>query len=90
MPIFGIAASIASLLLVLIGFPAQIVRNYRRKSCEGLDPTLYWFALVTYTCWGLYGWTKPDIYMKLAQTPGAILTATIIIQFYYYKKRRKT
>lgn len=88
MPIIGILATIASLAIVLLGLPAQIVKNYKRKSCEGIAPSLIYAACFTYTLWSLYGWTKPDWFLAVAQTPGCVLAFIILFQIFYYRKRR--
>jgi len=84
---FGTAATVASLAIVLIGLPAQIVKNYRRKSCEGLAPPLIYSACCTYTLWGLYGWIKPDWFLAAAQTPGCVLAYVLLFQLLHYGKK---
>ena len=88
MPILGTLAVIASLTIVVIGLPHQIYKNYQRKSCEGLAPSLIISACFTYTLWGLYGWTKPDYFLIVAQTPGSILAFVLLFQLFYYNRSR--
>ena len=83
----GVIATTASLVL-LLGFVSQIMKNYRRKSCEGLSTNLIYSACIAYTLWGVYGITKPDIYLILSQIPGAILSFILLFQLFYYKKKR--
>ena len=87
MSIIGILAAIASLTIIVLGIPAQIIKNYRRKSCDGLDPLLIYSACVAYTLWSLYGWTKPDWFLVVSQTPGCVLAFIILFQFFYYRKK---
>ncbi len=87
MTVIGILAAIASLTVVLLGFPAQIVKNYRRKSCEGLAPSLVYSVCVTYTLWGLYGWIKPDWFLAISQTPGCVLAFILLFQLLYYNRK---
>lgn len=82
----GIIAALASLSIVLIGLPKQILENYRRKSCEGLAPSLIYSACCTYTLWGIYGWSKPDWFLFASQTPGSILSFILLFQLFKYKK----
>lgn len=87
MSIIGILATIASLTIVLLGLPAQIVKNYRRKSCDGLAPSLVYSACFSYTLWSLYGWTKPDWFLAIAQTPGCVLALVLLFQLLIYGKK---
>ncbi len=87
MPIIGVIATVASLTIVLVGLPAQIIRNYRRKSCDGLAPSLVYAACCTYTLWSLYGWTKPDWFLAVSQTPGCVMSLILLFQLIRYRKR---
>lgn len=87
MPIIGIIATIASLTIVLLGLPAQIIKNYRRKSCDGIAPPLIYSACCSYMLWSLYGWTKPDWFLIIAHTPGCILAFVLLFQLLHYKKK---
>ena len=87
MNLIGILAVTASLTIVLLGLPAQIVKNYRRKSCDGLAPSLIYSSVCTYALWSIYGWTKPDWFLMVAQTPGCILTLILLFQLFHYRKK---
>ncbi len=87
MPVIGTIATIASLAIVTVGLPAQIFKNYRRKSCDGLAPSLIYSACCTYTLWSIYGWTKPDWFLVVAQTPGCVLAFILLFQLFLYRKR---
>lgn len=89
MPIFGTLAVIASLTIALVGFPAQIYRNYKRQSCDGVAPSLMYSAFVAYLLWTLYAWTKPDYFLMVTDTTGVILTSILIIQNIYYKNKTR-
>ena len=84
--IFGLLAAIASSMLVVFGLPKQIVKNYQRKSTEGLDNWLVYSAVVTYFLWTLYAWTKPDHFLQACQTPGLALSLVLLWQIFHYKK----
>ena len=87
MPLFGTLAVVASLTIIIVGLPKQILRNYRRKSCDGLESLLVWCVFIAYTFWSLYGWTKPDWFIVSAQTPGCILSFILLFQLFCYRKR---
>lgn len=86
--IAGTVAMFVSLSITLFGLPRQIYKNWRRKSCEGLDPGLVGVVLIAYLAWATYSILKPDIYLAVSQTAGAIFTSIIALQFYWYRKRR--
>jgi len=88
MSILGTLAVIASLTIVVIGLPQQIYKNYRQKSCEGLASSLVYSAFCTYTLWGLYGWTTPDYFLAISQTPGSVITLILVFQLFYYGRNR--
>lgn len=87
MSTIGILAVAASLTITLLGLPAQIIKNYRRKSCDGLAPSLIYSACCTYALWSIYGWTKPDWFLVVAQTPGCVLAFILLFQLLYYRKK---
>lgn len=87
MQIIGILAMIASLTIIFVGLPAQIYKNWKLKSTLGLSTGLMVAALFTYTLWAIYGWTKPDYFLAVAQTPGCVLAVIIIIQIIIYRRR---
>ncbi len=84
----GYIAAGVSLLLVFVGFPKQIFKNYQRKSCDGIDLTLAVSAFAAYTTWGVYGWSVGDKFLIWSQTPGAILSLILLVQFYLYRRNR--
>jgi uncharacterized protein with PQ loop repeat len=86
MSIFGGLATMASLFIIIIGLPAQIIRNYRNKSTKGIAHSLIYAAAVTYTLWSIYAWTEPNIYLAVSQTPGAILSFVLLWQIIHYRE----
>ncbi len=88
MELLGTIATIASLVIVVVGLPHQIYKNYTRKTCEGLAPSLIYASCCTYTLWALYGWTKPDYFLATSQTPGAILAYVLLFQLLYYRTKK--
>lgn len=86
MTILGTLAVMASLTIVVFGFPHQIYKNYQKKNCEGLSPALIYTACAAYTLWSSYGWLKPDYFLAAAQTPGALCPWILFFQLLYYGK----
>lgn len=81
----GYLALTVSLTVLIWGLPAQIINNYRRKSCKGLSLSLMIMVFFAYLIWAVYGLSKPDWFLVFSQTPGAILTAVILMQFFKYR-----
>jgi len=88
LPIMGILAAAASLTIILVGMPKQIRMNYRRKSCEGIEPSLIYSVSITYVLWSIYGWTEPDWFLAASQTPGAVLVLILLFQLIHYRKKK--
>ena len=86
--IFGTLATMASLSIMLFGFPSQIIKNYKRKSTTGLSSLLIFLACCSYSLWVTYGFLKPDFFLIIAQTPSSILCYIILFQIFHYKKKR--
>jgi uncharacterized protein with PQ loop repeat len=83
----GFLATMASLIILFVGFPSQIYENYKRKSCEGLSLPLVFSVSLSYSLWSLYGWMKPDKFLICAQTPGVVFGLILIFQLFYYRKK---
>lgn len=86
--VIGTLAMLASLVIIVLGIPAQIIKNYRRKNCDGLAPSLIYSACCTYILWTIYAWMKPDWFLVVAQTPGCALSLVLLFQLLYYRKKK--
>jgi uncharacterized protein with PQ loop repeat len=87
--IFGTLAMIASLTITFIGLPCQIYKNWRDKDCH-LALELIVAAIFSYSLWSMYGWAKPDWFLAGADTPGAILALIVLLQFFLYRKKKRS
>jgi len=78
----------SSLAAKFVGLPQQIVTNFKdRASPEGYK----WFIVlgfVSYLTQSVQAATAHDYWMVIAQAPGAIFTAALVIQMRLYKKPR--
>ncbi len=83
--ILGYNAILAGLLGVIIGLVTQIIKNYRRKSTEGLSFWWILLAFYSYVSWLLYGILKQDFFLTVPQTLGSICMVIILFQFWIYK-----
>ena len=87
MNIFGTLAAIASLVIALVGLPAQILKNYKKKSCEGLASSLIYSTCITYALWSLYGVSILNWFLIISQTPGFVLSLIVVTQLMIYKQK---
>jgi uncharacterized protein with PQ loop repeat len=71
--------------LFLIGFPHQIIKNYRRKSTEGLSRATYimWFAAFLLN--ELYAIAISNVVLILGSLPAVFFLGTILVQMAYYR-----
>ena len=85
--ILGYNASLAGLLGVVIGLVTQVIKNWRRKSCEGLS--LWWITLAGYSyfSWLMYGFFRQDIFLTIPQSLGTLCMIIILGQFWIYRKK---
>jgi uncharacterized protein with PQ loop repeat len=88
--VFGLLAAISSLTIVMIGLPSQIYKNWKNKTCGGIDIYLIGSVAITYFLWSVYGWTKPDLFLACSQTPGFLLSLIILAQFFIYRKKGRS
>jgi uncharacterized protein with PQ loop repeat len=86
--LLGLTAAISSLTSIFVGITLQIIKNYRRKTCEGLSLTLMVSAFLAYSLWAAYGFAKRDAFLEWSQTPGSLLVFIALIQFKIYGKNR--
>ncbi len=87
MSLLGTSAALASLIVVLLGFPHQIYKNYKTKSDSGISPFFIGTVFVGYLLWSIYGWLKPDYFLAVAYTPGALFALILFTQLFYYRKK---
>ena len=82
----GLLAMISSMVIIIVGLPAQIYLNYIRKSTKGLSVVLMISGCWSYCVWALYGFYKMDKFILYAQAPGFFLGLILILQIFYYKR----
>lgn len=87
--VIGTLTLIMGILVKVIGFPAQIKKNYDRKSTEGLSELMIVLTFVAYVLWTVHGIIKNDMVLIYGQGVGIITTGIILWQIFKYKKRAK-
>jgi MtN3 and saliva related transmembrane protein len=84
--IVGILTTILSVVIKIVGFPDQMVKNFKRKSTEGVSTTFYVLSVITYVVWTLYGLLRNDWVVILSQGLGIITTGIIVYQIIIYRR----
>ena len=86
--VIGIAVFTVSLLTKVIGFPDQLMRNFRRKSTEGVSFSFAILSFISYILWGIYGLLQQDWVVLWAQgILGSAITGAILYQFFLYRNK---
>lgn len=86
--IIGALTLIVGILVKLIGFPDQFLKNYKRKSTEGLSTIFFILAFVSYFLWTMHGLLQNDQVLIIGQGIGMLTTGAIIYQIVIYKKKK--
>ena len=86
--LLGFIAMALGLVVTLLGFPMQILRNWKRKSVEDLSLPMWILFFLSSTTWVLYGYFRavPDYFLVIPSLFGGLFTGIIIIQIIIYKK----
>lgn len=85
--IIGVLTVVIGLLVKLLGFPDQFLKNYRRKSTEGLSAVFITLAFVSYILWTIHGILQKDWVLILGQGVGVLTTGVIVYQLMIYRKK---
>jgi uncharacterized protein with PQ loop repeat len=88
--IVSVLTLVFGLLVKLVGFPEQFVKNRARKSTEGMSRSFYFLAVVSYTLWSLQGWLAHDWVVVWGQGVGVVTSGAIIGQIIAYRRRLPT
>ena len=85
--IVGMLTLIFTFIVKLIGFPDQVMKNYKRKSTKGVSTVmmiLMWFA---YVLWSIYGYLRNDLVLMVGHGLGVITIGIILFQIVKYHNK---
>ena len=88
--IIAILTLIFGILVKIIGFPDQIIKNYKRKSTDGLSTKFIILSVIVYFLWTIHGFLQKDWVLVYGQGLGIITTGFILFQIIYYGKSKKS
>ncbi len=86
--IIGILTVFIGILVKIIGFPDQFMKNYKRKSTEGLSSMFILLAFVSYILWTIHGYLQNDLVLVVGQGVGILTTGMIVFQLVHYRKKK--
>ncbi len=88
--ILGFVATATGIIVASVGLPIQLLKNYKRKSVEGLSLIFWVLAYVNGWCWFTYAIVKnqPDFFLIVANIPGLIFMTVLLTQFVIYSRNR--
>lgn len=89
--ILGFIATTTGITVASVGLPIQLLKNYKRKSVEGLSLVFWVLAYINGWCWLSYASLKvhPDFFMIIANIPGLFFLTVLFLQFYIYTRKRQ-
>jgi uncharacterized protein with PQ loop repeat len=87
--IIAVLTLIFGILVKIIGFPDQIIKNYKRKSTAGLSTKFIILSVIVYSLWTLHGFLQKDWVLFYGQGLGILTTGFILFQIIYYKRNNK-
>ena len=85
----GFLATATGITVASVGLPMQLIKNYKRKSVEGLSLVFWILAYINGWCWVAYASVKvkPDFFLIIANIPGLFFLTILFLQFYIYTKK---
>jgi uncharacterized protein with PQ loop repeat len=86
--VVGILTVVIGILVKLIGFPDQALKNYRRKSTSGLSTPFFGLTFLAYVLWTLHGIIQKDWVLIIGQGFGIITAGIILWQIFIYRGNR--
>lgn len=86
--IIGVLTLTVGILVKIIGFPDQFMKNYKRKSTEGLSTIFISLAFLSYILWTIHGYLQKDWVLIIGQGAGILTTGMIVFQVFYYRDKK--
>ena len=76
---------VLSLAVTGLGLTSQVMKNYARKSVEGLSFFYFSLLAISYTFWSAYGLLQRDVVLIIPMTLGMIMSWIVAFQFVLYR-----
>lgn len=85
---FGNAVMVCGLLMVFIGIPSQILKNYREKRC-GVPVTSAVLSFMVFLTRIGYSTTISSHYLLIPDSIGIVLAVALLAQHAVYRKKTR-
>ena len=79
-----------SLVVTGLGLTAQVRKNYKRKSCEGLSSFYFFVLAISYSFWSIYGVLQHDLVLIIPMTLGMLMSWVVVSQLFLYKRNNES
>ncbi len=88
----GMIAMTLGLIVTLLGFPMQILKNWKTKTADDLSLPMWALSFFSSLSWVLYGYFRehPDYFLVVPSLFGSFFAGIIIAQIIRYKNQSKT
>ena len=86
--IIGVLAVIFSFLAKIVGHPDQMLKNFRRKSTEGVAISMFVTSFFAYFFYTIHGIIQKDWVIITGQSLGVVTTGIILWQAFIYRKKK--
>lgn len=87
--VIGILAVVFSFLAKVVGHPDQMLKNYRRKSTEGVAISMFITSFLAYLFYTIHGVLQKDGWLFQDKHSGWLLPALFSDKHYITEKRRR-
>lgn len=76
-----------SLAVTGLGLTAQVRKNFKNKSVEGLSFFYFILLAISYSFWSVYGFSQHDLVLIVPMSLGMLMSWIVVSQFVVYKPR---
>lgn len=83
-----IVTVLLSLAVTCLGLTAQVRKNYKKKSVDGLSFFYFSLLAISYTFWSIYGFSQHDLVLIIPMSLGMLMSWVVVSQFVTYRPGR--
>lgn len=83
-----IVTVLLSLAVTCLGLTAQVRKNFKNKSTEGLSFFYFSLLAVSYSFWSIYGFSQRDLVLIIPMSLGMLMSWVVVSQFVTYRSRK--
>lgn len=85
--VLGIIAMTLGLIVTFVGFPMQVVKNWKSKTTGDLSFGMWMLSFLSSLSWVAYGFFRevPDYFLVIPSFFGSLFAGIIVAQIIIYK-----